>query len=78
MRTFIPLLVLSLVFSPLSIRYEAIFSQLSSMLLANSGSQKLLQAELPSIPNSQEEPIPHRGSGRRDLRPSFINACSVV
>ncbi|BAZ30987.1 hypothetical protein NIES4074_34550 [Cylindrospermum sp. NIES-4074] len=78
MRAAISLLVSSLVFGSLAFNCEAMLSQLSLLLLASSGSQQLVSAKPKPRPNQPEKPVPHRGSGRRELMEYFGITLPVV
>ncbi|AFZ23040.1 hypothetical protein Cylst_0712 [Cylindrospermum stagnale PCC 7417] len=78
MRAAIPLLVSSLVFGSLALNCEAMLGQLSRLLLVSSGSQLLVSAKPKPRPNQPDKPVPHRGSGRRELMESFGNAHFVI
>ncbi|MBW4644491.1 MAG: hypothetical protein KME23_16140 [Goleter apudmare HA4340-LM2] len=67
MRVAISLLASSLVFGSLAFDYQAMVNHLSSQMLANSGSEHLLSARPKPKSNQPERPVPHRGSGRREL-----------
>ncbi len=78
MRAAISLLVSSLVFGSLAFNYDAMFTSLSHLLIANSGSGKLLADNSKPGPNQPEQPAPHRGSGRKESIEFFLNINSAV
>jgi hypothetical protein len=69
MRATISLLIASLVFGSLAFNRHAIVNSLSDLLLSYDDSEQFISAKPKpkSRPNQPEEPIPHRGSGRREL-----------
>ncbi|MBW4446520.1 MAG: hypothetical protein KME38_06460 [Spirirestis rafaelensis WJT71-NPBG6] len=69
MRATISLLITSLVFGSLAFNCQAMANRLSNMLLSFSDSEELISVKAKSKPrtNQPELPIPHRGSGRREL-----------
>jgi hypothetical protein len=78
MRAAISLLVPSLVFGSLAFNYEAVFTSLSCLLIANSGAGQLLADTTKPGPNQPEQPAPHRGSGRKESMEYFRNIHSAV
>lgn len=62
MRATISLLITSLVFGSLAFNRHAIANRLSNLFLSFSFEEQFI-----SVTNQPEEPIPHRGSGRRQL-----------
>ncbi|GCL38914.1 MAG: heterocyst-inhibiting protein PatX [Sphaerospermopsis kisseleviana] len=78
MRAAISLLVSSLVFGSLAFNYEAKFTSLSCLLIANFGSEKLFADNSKPGPNQPEQPAPHRGSGRKESMEFFSNIHSFV
>jgi hypothetical protein len=69
MRATISLLVTSLVFGSLAFDCQAMTNSLSNLLVSFSGSEEfiLVKAKPKTRTNQPEMPIPHRGSGRREL-----------
>ncbi|MBD2135313.1 MULTISPECIES: hypothetical protein [unclassified Sphaerospermopsis] len=78
MRAAISLLVSSLVFGSLAFNYEAKFTSLCCLLIANFGSEKLFADNSKPGPNQPEQPAPHRGSGRKESMEFFSNIHSFV
>jgi hypothetical protein len=69
MRATISLLITSLVFGSLAFNCQAMANSLSNLLLSYDDSEEIisLKAKPKARPNQPEMPIPHRGSGRREL-----------
>lgn len=69
MRATISLLITGLVFGSLAFNCQAITNHLSNLLLSFSDSEQLISAKpQPQTRYNQPElPVPHRGSGRRQL-----------
>jgi hypothetical protein len=65
MRATISLLITGLVFGSLAFNRHAIANCLSSLLVSFSDSEQLISGE--PKPTKTEQPVPHRGSGRRQL-----------
>lgn len=78
MRAAISLLVSSLVFGSLAFDYEAVFTNLSCLLIANSGLGELLADNSKPGPNQPQQPAPHRGSGRKESMEFMNNIHSLV
>ncbi len=65
MRATISLLITALVFGSLAFNRHAIANRLSNLLLSFSDLEQLISVKpQPTKPN---QPVPHRGSGRRQL-----------
>jgi hypothetical protein len=68
MRATISLLITGLVLSSLAFNFQAIANRLSNLLLSFSDSKQLISAKPQSSkPSQPEQPVPHRGSGRKQL-----------
>lgn len=69
MRATISLLITGLVFGSLAFNYQTIANRLSNLFLSSSDSEQFIsvKSKSKSRTNQPEEPIPHRGSGRRSL-----------
>ena len=69
MRATISLLITGLVFGSLAFNYQAIANSLSNLLLSFSDLEQLISVkpQPKTKPNQPEQPVPHRGSGRRQL-----------
>ncbi len=69
MRATISLLITSLVFGSLAVNCLTMANNVSHLLLSSDDSEQLLSAITKPKPrtNQPEQPIPHRGSGRREL-----------
>ncbi|TAF07050.1 MAG: hypothetical protein EAZ77_11020 [Nostocales cyanobacterium] len=78
MRAAISLLVSSLVFGSLAFNHETVFTGISLLLIADSGSGELLADNSKPGPNQPEQPAPHRGSGRKESMEFFSNVHSFV
>ncbi|MDZ7956821.1 MAG: hypothetical protein RMY34_02750 [Aulosira sp. DedQUE10] len=78
MRAVVSLLASSLVVASLAFSYQALVNQFSHLLLASSASEQLLSARPKPKPNQPEKPVPHRGSGRRELMESYKNVHLTV
>lgn len=69
MRATISLLITTLVFGSLAFNCQAMTNRLSNLLLSSSNSEQFISVKPKpkTRPNQPEQPIPHRGSGRREL-----------
>lgn len=69
MRATISLLITSLLFGSLAVNCQAMANRLSNLLLSSSEEKEFISVKAKSKPrtNQPELPIPHRGSGRREL-----------
>jgi hypothetical protein len=67
MRVATSLLVSSLMFGSLAFNYQAMVNHFSYQMLATSSPENLLAMRPKPKPNQPEKPVPHRGSGRREL-----------
>jgi hypothetical protein len=69
MRATISLLITGLVFGSLAFNRHAIANSLSNLLLSFSDLEQLISVkpQPKPKPNQPEQPVPHRGSGRRQL-----------
>ena len=69
MRATISLLITCLVFGSLAFNYQVIANRLSNLLLSYDDSEQFISVKPKPKPrtNQPELPIPHRGSGRREL-----------
>ncbi len=76
MRAVISLLLLSMVMGSLALNCKGIINPLSRLLLALSSGDELVLATLE--PNQTENPLPHRGSGRKELRSNRGNVYLAV
>ncbi|QIR37595.1 hypothetical protein HCG51_13325 [Tolypothrix sp. PCC 7910] len=78
MRAVVSLLASSLVAVSFAINCQATINQFSRLLPSSSGSEHLLSARPKPKPNQPEKPVPHRGSGRRELIESYKNVHPAV
>ena len=78
MRVAISLLVSGLMFSSLAVNYQGMVYRFSDLGLAPSGSEQMLSVKLKPRVNQPEKPVPHRGSGRRELMEYYGNSHPAV
>jgi hypothetical protein len=67
MRATISLLITGLVFGSLAFNRHAIANRLSNLLVSFCNSEQLISGKAQTRPNQPEQPVPHRGSGRKQL-----------
>ncbi|MCV3212441.1 hypothetical protein OGM63_02655 [Plectonema radiosum NIES-515] len=80
MRATISLLITGLVFGSLAFNCHAMANHLSNLLLSYDDSEQFISTKPKpkTRPNQPEVPIPHRGSGRRDLMQYVVETYPAV
>lgn len=78
MRVAISLLVTGLMFSSLAANYQEMVYRFSAQELLPSASQQLLSVKPKPKAKQPGKPVPHRGSGRRELMEYYGNNYPAV